>query len=326
MNRKIIFIVWIMLGFANLITASQLTAQTNDHGSVTIVVISDLNDAYGETTYSSHLHAAINYVDELRPDLVLCAGDMVAGQNKKLSEENVRAMWQGFDTAVLQRLQAANVPFAFTFGNHDGPNNHSYARDRSVARDFWLLRKPDLDFCDASGFPDYYSFAIKGIFIATIDASTNTVSQQQRDWLKVQLNSDVAQKSRLRLVMGHLPLYAIAAGRNRPGDVLGDADALHSLFCKLGVDYYLSGHHHAFFVSEKDSLKMLSAGALGGGARKLLGCQRPPVKTFTVLNLPASAAQLQIITHDVTNKMRVINIADLPLELPGFNGTSQRQR
>lgn len=321
-SRKIL--AWLM--FVGLLSFSFMNsgmAQPGSNGDVKIVVISDLNEAYGETAYSRQVHDALLYIAEQMPDLVICAGDMVAGQNLKLSEENLQAMWQGFNTTILQPLNTLRIPFVFTFGNHDGANSKSFVHERRIAREFWEKNRPDLTYIDNSCFPHYYSFEFKGIFFASLDASAAKIDQQQIDWLKAQLAGEVAKKARLRLILGHLPLYPITQGRNAPGNVLGDADSLQTLFNRLGVDYYISGHHHAFYLSSKGNLKMLSAGALGGGPRKILNSDRPPVKTLTVLQLKGSDKDFQITTHDMTSSRKVIFPADLPAEIPGYNGTSR---
>ncbi|PKL44088.1 MAG: metallophosphoesterase [Candidatus Riflebacteria bacterium HGW-Riflebacteria-2] len=290
---------------------------------VTLVVISDINESYGSTEYSSHVAAALDYIASLSPDLVICAGDMIAGQNKKLSESNLRAMWQAFDEKILQRLQAWQIPFAFTFGNHDGSSSANFVHERKIAEEFWGNCRPDLCYVDVESYPACYSFAFGGIFFAVIDASSARIDPAHKDWLEQQLASTIAKKSRLRVVVGHLPMYAIAEGRNRSGDVLSDADSLHALLDRNGADYYISGHHHAFYPSCKGRVKMISAGALGGGPRKLLGSEKPAVKTITTLYFPANGSEFKMLTHDVTNNMKLVKVADFPVELSGYSGNSQ---
>ncbi len=299
-------------------------ASPDASASVTLVLISDLNEAYGSTTYSREVEAALRHIEKVRPDLVICLGDMVAGQKAQLTDEDLRAMWNGFDAAILHPLSRLGLPLAFTFGNHDGPDTPAFARERRIAREFWQTRRPPLAYVDATRFPENYTFMLGGLFIAVLDASTATLSQTQRDWLAAQMASETARTARLRLVLGHLPLYALAEGRNQPGDVLAGADQLHAWFCELGVDWYLSGHHHAFFPSRKGSLGMIGAGALGGGPRRLLGSARPPVKTITTLHLAPGATRFQVVTHDVTNGFQVIPLSDLPREIKGCNGLSVR--
>ncbi|HEY9827235.1 MAG TPA: metallophosphoesterase, partial [Stenomitos sp.] len=69
-------------------------------GDVRIVVISDLNSQYGSTNYEPEVHQAIALIPQWQPDLVLCSGDMVAGQSLALSEAQIQAMWEGFDRAI----------------------------------------------------------------------------------------------------------------------------------------------------------------------------------------------------------------------------------
>ncbi|NLI75055.1 MAG: metallophosphoesterase [Candidatus Riflebacteria bacterium] len=307
-----------------LVVSTALPALAAATATLTIAVISDLNDAYGSTTFSPEVETALRHIEEVRPDLVLCVGDMVAGQKASLTEDNLKAMWEGFEVAVLRRLSRAGLPLAFTFGNHDGPDTPSFARERRVARTFWQSRRQPLAYVDARRYPENYSFTLGGIFFAVLDASTATLSQTQRDWLTVQLSRDAARHARVRVVLGHLPLYALADGRNRPGDVLADADGIHAWFCRLGIDYYLSGHHHAFFPSRKGSLRMIGAGALGGGPRPLLGSDRPPAKTLTFLSLGPTGKRFRTVTFQVTDHLRVIPLSDLPSEVHGFNGLSVR--
>jgi len=288
-----------------------------------IVLISDLNESYGSTSYSRHVDAALDYITRLNPDLVICAGDMVAGQKQSLSDGNIREMWWAFDRKVLNRLRKLQIPFAFTLGNHDGSSSSTFANERRIAEDFWTRNLPDLDYIDNASFPACYSFAMGGIFFAVIDASSARIDPLQQAWLEEQLACPSALSCRLRVVIGHLPMYAIAEGRNRQGDVLANADSFFEMLDKKNVDYYISGHHHAFYLSRRYRVIMISAGALGGGPRRLLGSDAPAVKTITTLNLSPAGREFRILTHDVSNDMKLIELSDLPTELSGFNGTSQ---
>ncbi len=318
--RRVLAALGILAWAIAPLPAQQATAT----GSLTIAVISDLNDAYGSTAYSPEVETALRHIGKMRPDLVLCAGDMVAGQQARLTDEHLRAMWAGFEAMVLSRLASQGIPLAFALGNHDGPGTPAFARERRMAREFWLAHRPPLAYVDASRFPDNYSFLLGGVFFAVLDASTATLAPVQRDWLERQMAGEAARTARVRLVVGHLPLYALAEGRNQPGDVLAGADDLHAWFGRLGVDYYLSGHHHAFFPSRKGALRMIGAGALGGGPRRLLGSDRPPAKTMTTLRLAPGGTRFSVVTHAVTQGLEVIPNSALPLAVRGFNGVSLR--
>lgn len=58
-----------------------------------VVVISDLNGSYGSTDYSSHVSRAVSRIKEIKPDVILITGDMVAGMKNGL---NYQAMWDSF--------------------------------------------------------------------------------------------------------------------------------------------------------------------------------------------------------------------------------------
>lgn len=290
--------------------------------TLNLALISDINDSYGSLNYSSQVFSAVDFIGKSQPDLVLCVGDMIAGQSLKLGEDSLRAMWKSFDQLVREPLRKNGIEVAFTFGNHDGSASRKFIHERKIARDYWLGTRPNLNFVDYLQFPEHYSFFCKGVFFAVIDASTAKVDEDCKIWLKQQLATDKAKTSRLRVVMGHLPLYAIAEGRNRAGDVLADADQLSALFARIGVDYYISGHHHAFYFSRKGRLKMIACGALGGGARKHIGSNQAPQKTFSMLRLAPGEKEFNLTTYRVGEKPEEIDIGKLPARIAGFNGES----
>ena len=62
-----------------------------------VAVISDLNGGYGSTEYESTVDGAVRRIPDLRPDLVISTGDMVAGQRRPhLTRAEVEAMWGRF--------------------------------------------------------------------------------------------------------------------------------------------------------------------------------------------------------------------------------------
>ncbi len=290
---------------------------------VKIVLISDLNDAYGSTSYSPQVATAMSFIASLSPHLVLCAGDMVAGQSNKIPDDKFPLMWSSFKTEILARVNSSGAPFAFTFGNHDGAGQR-FIHERNTAIEFWRQNRPELKYIDASGFPEYYSFDLADLFFAIFDASSAQIKKEQIDWLQEQLSGKIARQARIRVVMGHLPLYAVAEGRNKAGDVIGNADDFFQLLEKHGVDYYISGHHHAFFPSRKGNVKFISAGCLGGGPRRLVDSTQQPVKTLTLLSLFPDDNEFKMQTYDMTSQPKEIAIKALPSSITGFNGISYR--
>ncbi len=64
-------------------------AEAGGKKALEIVLVSDLNDAYGSTSYSRPVTRALELIAATRPDLVLCAGDMVAGQSRKSKQKQL---------------------------------------------------------------------------------------------------------------------------------------------------------------------------------------------------------------------------------------------
>jgi len=290
---------------------------------IRVVLISDLNDAYGSTSYSPQVATALSFIASLSPHLVLCAGDMVAGQSNKIPDSKFPLMWNSFKTEILTRVNSSGAPFAFAFGNHDGAGQR-FIHERNAAIEFWRQNRPELKYIDASGFPEYYSFELAELFFAIFDASSAQLKKDQADWLQKQLSGSIARQSRIRVVMGHLPLYAVAEGRNKAGDVISNADDFFQLLEKHGVNYYISGHHHAFFPSRKGNVRLISAGCLGGGPRRLVGSTQRPFKALTLLSLFPEDNEFKMQTYDMTSQPEEIVIKDLPASITGFNGISYR--
>jgi Icc-related predicted phosphoesterase len=302
-------------------------------GDVRWVVMSDLNSRYGATDYEPQVKKAIDLIPKWQPDLVLCSGDMVAAQSKSLSDGQVQTMWSAFDRIIAAPLRQAKLPIGFTIGNHDGSGalNGSgeaiFDRDRQFAKNYWkdVKHLPNLQFIDRGQFPFFYSFQQQGIFYLVWDASTAMLSADQLRWVKQSLNSTAAQKAKLRVVMGHLPLYGIAVGRNKPGEFLDQAKVLQQLLEQHQVQLYISGHQHAYYPGYNNTLKLLHAGALGSGPRQLVNSNLTPTQTLTIVDITLAPVGLVYTTYNM-NTLAVIEPTTLPPQIDGANGTVYRIR
>lgn len=232
-----------------------------------VAVLSDMNGRYGSLHYGEAVHRAVERVVELRPDLVLSTGDMVAGQRAGLQYER---MWASFHAAVSDVLAEAGIPFAVTPGNHDASGYPAYAHERAIYVEQWLPRRPPLDFQCDEHFPLRYSF-VKGpaLFIALDATTTGPLDDAQMAWLERELIRGAHHP--VKIVFGHVPLYPFAEGKQN--EHLGDP-ALESLLVRHGVWLFLSGHHHAYYPGRRGPLRLVSTACLGGGARPLLGTDR----------------------------------------------------
>ena len=281
------------------LSAAVLPLHAARRAALRIGLISDLNSSYGSTSYIPAVQQGLDQLIALQPDLVVCAGDMVAGQKRGLSGQQLDAMWRGFETTVLQRLQRAGIPLLPAIGNHDG--SPGFPADRAAVRRFWtpLRSRIGLKLVDASQFPFRYTVLQDGIFWLVWDASSARVPEDQLAWAQQQLASADARAARARFVVGHLPLVGVGQGKDRPGEVLDRGGALQSLMENARVQAYISGHHHAWFSGRRGQLDLIQLGALGSGPRRLLDGGAPAQQTFTLLEIDGGRSGIRETTYAV---------------------------
>jgi 3',5'-cyclic AMP phosphodiesterase CpdA len=301
-------------------------------GDVRLAVISDLNSQYGATDYQAEVIKAISLLPEWKPDIVLCGGDMVAGQSPSLSEIEIKAMWAAFDRNIAAPLRQAKLPFGFTIGNHDASGalaisgKFLYANERKLATAYWQNPKhdPGLQFVDRTGFPFYYTFQHNQIFYLIWDASSNLIPQAQLAWAERALASQTAQDAKLRIAIGHLPLYAVAVGRDDPGEVLANTKQLQGLLERYQVHTYISGHDHAYYPAHQGKLELLHTGALGGGPRPWLNSNLAPEKTLTIVDVNLTSASTVYTTYNMAT-LTVFDQKKLPRLIVGPSGRVLRR-
>jgi len=304
--------------------SSAISQSTNSESDMRIVLMSDINESYGSTHYGEYVDSAMVWIEKWQPDFILFAGDMIAGQSLALSEDEIRAMWGGFDKTIGQPLRDMDTPFAFTLGNHDGSGSGNFDHERELAIEYWSPHKPVLNYVNNEHFPFYYSIEFKDLFVISWDASNHLITEEEIEWIEQQLSQDVAKDASKRIMLGHLPLYAVAEGRNLEGEILKDSDELFEMMKRNNVDYYFSGHHHAWYPAEKEGLKMIHSGAQGSGPRPLIGSNLPPRRTVTLLKREIGSSTFSITTFDLENNMEVISPEELPPVIEGINGKIER--
>lgn len=231
-----------------------------------IAVISDLNGSYGDPTYEAPVHTAVRRIVAVRPDLVLCAGDMVAGQQAGL---DYRAMWRGFHDAVSDPLAAAGIPLAVSPGNHDASGYGGFEEERRIYADEWSARRPAVSFTEDADYPFRYAFTVgEALFVALDDTLVGQMRPAQRGWVGARL----AERADLpaKIVFGHVPIHPFTQGRE--SEILDDS-ALEDLLIEQGVTAFISGHHHGYFPGRYRGLRQVSMPCLGSGPRALVGTQ-----------------------------------------------------
>lgn len=301
-------------------------------GEVRIAVISDLNSAYGSTEYEPEVDKAIALIPDWQPDIVLGGGDMVAGQSPSLTQAEIQAMWASFDRHVAAPLRQAGLPFGFTIGNHDASaalavsGKFLFAQERQLAAAYWNHPKhhPGLEFVDRAQFPFYYTFLHKEIFYLVWDASTSQIPAAQLAWVEKSLASATAQSAKMRIAIGHLPLYAVAVGRDELGEVLANADTLRAMLERYQVHTYISGHHHAYYPAHRGKLELLHSGILGSGPRPLLNSDLPPFKALTIIDINLAEHSTRYTTYNMKT-LQVVDQKILPRLIVGPNGRVVRR-
>jgi predicted phosphodiesterase len=273
-----------------------------------VAVISDLNGSYGSTTYESTVDGAVRRIVELKPDLVISTGDMVAGQRKPhLTRPQVETMWRAFHEHVSDPLAEAGIPLAVTPGNHDGSAYHGFELERQIYGEQWSARKPAVSFVDATHFPYHYAFAAGDALFVSLDATTlGALTREQTTWLR-DLLAQHGAKYRQRVVFSHVPLWPFTQGRER--EFIGDP-SLEQLLREAHVDLYLSGHHHAFYPGHKDGIHLVSQACAGAGPRRLIGSGSRSPRAITLIEI--DGAQLRLAALQEPDFAQPIDWRSLP--------------
>lgn len=303
------------------------------HGDVRLMVISDLNGPYGSIDYDPEVDKALQLIPFWQPDMVVCSGDMVAGQDLTLTEERMKAMWDGFDEHVAAPLRQMNVPYGFTVGNHDASSalgvngSFLFQKEREITHDYWQApaHDPGVEFIDRYEFPFYYTFKFNDIFFLAWDGSSHLIPEEKLDWVEKALASEAAQSAKMRVLLGHLPLYAVAVGRNDPAEVMDNPEQLQALLERYDVHTYISGHHHAYYPAHKGELQLLHMGILGSGPRPLIDSDLPPWKALTLIDVNFDSPDLTTYTTYNMQTLELIKYEQLPRLLVGHNGMVLRR-
>ncbi|MBB6098404.1 hypothetical protein HNR42_001838 [Deinobacterium chartae] len=288
------------------------------------VLLSDFNGPYGSTTYPAALERSMQRIlNEWKPDLLISAGDVVAGQKTTLPGQAFAEMWNAFDRAVAAPLRQAGIPYAFAVGNHDASSargrdgRYTFAREREAASRYWQAHVPDLAFTDRDRFPFAYAFTFRGVFFAFVDASGPQV--QDLEWLERTLASRAAREASMRIVVGHLSLYGVSQGRSKPGEVLAQPERFRALLERQGVHTYISGHHAAFYPGRRGALNLLASGGIGG--RDYVGHPGTARSSVTVMDFGAGGYRLT--SYDAVTGQE-IPLSSLPPFLEGYGGRVER--
>ncbi len=296
-----------------VLVSPYLAVATAKEPLLRIAVISDLNHSYGTIGYDPPVREAIRRVIELQPDIVLCTGDMIAGQriSPKLKRKNLEAMWLAFHETVTTPLQNAGIPFAPTPGNHDASGSSGFQLERDVYVEQWQKHKSDITLLADSNYPFNYAFSLKGVLFGSLDATlTGPLPADQTQWLRTVLR-DKGSKSVARIVYGHLPIWSLTTGRER--GILKDTN-LEQLFLDNSVNVYLSGHQHGFYPFVHNGQHYIGQAALGSGPRRLIGDKKRSPRSFTFIEI-ATDGSMRVTAYTGADFKKTVQLSTLPTSI-----------
>ena len=286
-----------------------------------IVVISDINGSYGSTEYHSRISTAVEEIIKLEPDLVISAGDMVAGQKQPLlDQQHLDRMWASFNRVVADPLDEAGIDFIVTPGNHDGSAFQKFEIEQKQFQAQWNDRRPDLSLLEGSDWPRRYALWLGKVLIITIDGTRpGRLQETDLNLLRATLERE-GPKAQSILVVSHLPMWPFAQGREK--EIITDP-ALTALLAQHQVDYFISGHHHVYYPGKDDNgVGHLGVGALGGNARKIVGQSFRQPFSFAVLDFCDSG--YRISARKAPGFVENVPLTSLPASIKGQTGSLQR--
>jgi len=286
-----------------------------------ITLISDLNGRYGSGSYHSRVDDAIEVIVQAKPDLVICTGDMVAGQQQpRLDADWLDRMWRGFTQTVTDPLSRNGIPILVTPGNHDGSGYPEYALEQERFAIEWAPRTPELEILPGSDWPRRYAARMGTVLLVSFDGTRPGALSKSERLFVAKMLQEYGSTASATLVYSHLPMWPLTKGREH--EILDDP-ALLELLHQNGVDVYASGHHHAFFAGT-DSAGMVHVGngALGGNARAFSGKKQRQPHSFTVLNLSNGA--VNITSRAAPGFEREVPASGLPATITGPLGILRR--
>ncbi|RHW76492.1 metallophosphoesterase [Colwellia sp. RSH04] len=347
--QNIIFLVLVPLFLFTTFTLHVTNSQIKTIGKANIsqpnnwqhiLILNDINGSYGDIGYSDTIKRLVNHaITAWQVELVVSPGDLVAGQSLNLTEHNINSMWQGFHQQILSPFTKKGIPFATSFGNHDGSKylaktqaeihtenkanqqgdgkshqqQYKYSSERNIANQFWLNNQPKLNYLYKEHFPFFYSFEFANTTFVIIDASGFQMSVQELTLIENMLANN--QNNKPLMVIGHLPLTGIAINRNKFGEVLQESDTLMALFKQYKVDIYISGHQHVYFPALHQGVFLLNSG--GTPPRSLVGQQNPPRSSVTVLSINTDNQKFHTTTYDLET-LKVIDESSIIGHVKGY--------
>lgn len=255
-------------------------APAGKDGDFRFAVISDSNGPYGSIPQGEGVPAAIRQLTEsIKPRFVIHNGDMIAGQKRGISREQLLQMWESYHQSVTLPLERANIPLIPVPGNHDSDPN---LLDRAVYIEQWKERPPrGLNMISDRHYPLNYSFTYQGSYFVVLD-SIAPFDKKQLAWLRRELRRGRIYKH--RFVFSHLPFERFL---DTDYGTLRHKFELYEALIKYDVTTFFSAHYEVYYKGKYGDLSVVSTGILAGTCRKLIGQEDCQGQSFVVTDVSA---------------------------------------
>ncbi|MFX1236172.1 MAG: metallophosphoesterase family protein [Promethearchaeota archaeon] len=177
---------------------------------------SDLH--YGSSGFIEQcIERFIEYVNDVKPDAVVCTGDFTHKAKKNQYKE------------VASYLSRIEVPMLNVIGNHDASNNGIVFFERYIGPRRTMLTL------------NHKNVVIIGVRSPRNNTSEGELGDEQLEWLIQQLSKN---EDKLKILVLHHHVVAVPnAGHKR--STLVDAGEVLQVTQEYGVDLVLQGHRHA---------------------------------------------------------------------------------
>ena len=196
--------------------------------------------------------AAVDKLNFLKPEFVMCVGDLIEGYNSDPAELN--RQWDEFD-ALVNKLE---MPFFYVAGNHD----ISHGKHKLMTK-IWEKRLG----------VSYYHFVYRDVLflcVNTEDTAATTISYAQVEYFKDILKHN--KNVRWTVVFMHKPLCTnrYKVDGQRKVDHCENWDRFESLLA--GRDYTVfAGHNHKYEKMIRNGRRyytLATTGGINGGSAK----------------------------------------------------------
>jgi 3',5'-cyclic-AMP phosphodiesterase len=211
-------------------------------GCFTIVQISDLHCG-GQYFLPNLLERAITEVNDLRPDIVVCSGDLTTFGFK---EEYAQA--RGY----LDRIGCEHL--VVIPGNHDS-RNVGYVHFEEL-------------FGDRNSVIHVNGVSVVAVDSTEPDLDHGQIGRGRYRWIEEQF----AEPANLRVFVLHHHLLPVP-GTGRERNIVYDAGDAIECLQRAGVDLVLSGHKHVPYAWRLEDLFIVNAGTVS--SQRLRGHTRP---------------------------------------------------